>query len=724
MKKRNLLCLVFSSLMIIGCGSTNSSSTNSSSSKVNSSNTISSSEIIDYGTLTIEDMRIYVNYPGVAPTPVFSNDNYQGEITYSINNEQYVKYENGVFVALVPNRKVLVTASTPYHKTTFKVQTLEMSFEAQVQALENKWVQDGKPQGGTLFVGDSFFDTYFWSDFYSTYGKYNTRTHGIGGTTTTEWEVFASRLIYPVNPKNIVMHCGTNNLFDELKTAEQTIEETTRLLDMLHNKYPETKMYYFGIEPRTGAIRGLNFNDSIQRIHDTNAGIIEYCNKNTSWLTYLDSPSLCYYEDGTVKADFFRDGCHPTLESYAHYVRLLEEAGLEMDLNENLTREISDIETELTTTVGSSQSLIYLGTPLKREFALKYKIDIYERATNSHVEIRFGEPGDRFLFWDSSSNGKYQMGYAVQNNYVNSAPERSVYTKVDGETLTLDIELVVTSNNAYLYVNGVLELIYLNLPTYSAVLFGSEATKAKFYDLEAKTKEDDLNDYNVVLERKEIQKYENLGGGSGLSITRGTTSGATVLRDYNDFVVNDSDTFNLGGTGLNDANYTSPNRDYAVCVDGNNKLTKDFVFSYTFNVVNKNYETVDAPTGENVSTQNFFHVLTVSDSGNVDPWGQQHLLYWKQNDSCVKLATLGSGNPVNQENINDVEIECKVVRSQDTVYVAMCADDTWYISEEVYDVNKELTIWLSLENINLKISNLSYSSSTEDILNAKTSLGK
>jgi len=54
----------------------------------------------------------------------------------------------------------------------------------------------------------------------------------------------------------------------------------------------------------------------------------------------------------------------------------------------------------------------------------------------------------------------------------------------------------------------------------------------------------------------------------------------------------------------------------------------------------------------------------------------------------------------------------------------MCADDTWYISEEVYDVNKELTIWLSLENINLKISNLSYSSSTEDILNAKTSLGK
>lgn len=717
MKKNTIICLFMSAIAMFGCG-------NNSNSNKESTPSISSSEIVDYGTLSFEDMRIYYNYPGVAPTPIFSNSNYTGEITYTINNETAVKYENGVFVALKPNFRVLVTATTPYHKATFKIQTLEMAYEDQVKAHENKWVADGSPEGSTLFVGDSFFDTYFWSDFYSTYGKYNTRTHGIGGTTTTDWEVFASRLIYPVNPKNIVMHCGTNNLFDDLKTAEVTIEETTRLLDTLHEKYPETKFYYFGIEPRTGAIRGLNFADSIQRIHDTNAGIIEYCNKNTSWLTYLDSPSLCYYEDGSVKADFFRDGCHPTLESYSHYVRLLEEAGLEMDINENLTREIPDFETELTTTVGASQSLIYLGTPLKKEFSVKFKIDVLERANNSHIEIRFGDHTDRFLFWDSGSNGKYQMGYAVGGNYVSSAPERSVYTKLDGETLTLDIELVVTSNNAYLYVNNILELIYLNLPTYGSVMVGSEATKAKFYDFEAKTKADDINDYNNVVVREEIKKYENLGGGEGLAIARGTLSGSTILRDYNDFVVNKSDTFNLAGIGENDSNYTSSNRDYAVSLNGNNMLTGDFVFSYEFKVLNKDYEEVDTPSSANVSSQNFFHILTVSNKDNVDPWNQQHLLYWKQNESCVKIANLGSGSAVNQENVEDVTIECKAIRSAEKVYVAMCANDVWYVSEATYDINKEISIWLSSANINVQITNLKYSLNSNEINNAKAIIGK
>lgn len=714
MKKSGLFFLIMSACTIVSCNHSDTSLESSSSSNEN----------IDYGTLSFEDMRIYLNYPGEAPKPIFSNENYKGDIHYSIHNETAVKYENGVFVALKPNYRVLVTATTPYHKATFKIQTLEMAYESQVAAHEQDWKASGSLTNGTLFVGDSFFDTYFWSDFYNTYGKYNTRTHGIGGTTTTDWEVFATRLIYPVQPKNIVMHCGTNNLFDDLKTAEVTIEETTRLLDTLHKKLPNTKFYYFGIEPRTGAIRGLNFADSIQRIHDTNAGIIQYCNKNKEWLTYLDSPSLCYYEDGTVKVNFFRDGCHPTLESYSYYVSLLQEAGLEMDFNSNLTKDIPDIETELSTTVVSSKAIHYYGTPLKKEFYLKGKIDIYERANNSHVEIRFGEPSDRFLFWDSASNGKYQMGYAVANNYMNVAPERSVFTKLDGQTLTLSIEVVVTNKNAYLYVNDNLELIYLNLPSYSAVLFGSEATKAKFYDLQAKTKIDDEKDYYEIIEREEIAKYENLSAANGLSITRGTTNGSTILRDYNHFIVNTSESFQLGGAGLNDANYVSPNRDYAICIDGNNGLYGDFVFSYDFKVVNKDFVEIDVPNSMNVSTQNFFHILTASDNGQVDPWNQQHLLYWKQNDECVKLATLGSGSSVNQEGIQDIHVECKAIRSAETVYVAMCVNDTWYVSEETYGLDKAISLWLSVENMNLIVENVSYSTNAEDILKAKSIIGR
>ena len=46
---------------------------------------------------------------------------------------------------------------------------------------------------------------------------------------------------------------------------------------------------------------------------------------------YLDSPALCYNEDGTVKGEFFRDNVHPKLENYTEYVRLLSEANIEID---------------------------------------------------------------------------------------------------------------------------------------------------------------------------------------------------------------------------------------------------------------------------------------------------------------------------------------------------------------------------------------------------------
>lgn len=726
MKNKKLLSLALT-LLMTGCSfatgtSTPNSVNNSTSSSSTSKTTIS--ENIDYGTLTIPDMKIYMNYPGVPATPVFSNEQFKDlEITYSINNENAVKYENGVFVPLKAGYKVIVTATTEHHSTTFKITTAEFDFEAQVSAHERNWKQEGSLTGSTLFVGDSFFDTGFWSSFYNTYGKYNARTHGISATTTTDWEVFADRIVYPVQPKNIVMHCGTNNLFDDLKTSEQTIEETTRLLSKFHEKMPETQMYYFGIEPRTGAIRGLNFNDSIQRIHDTNAGIIKFCEEN-AWVTYLDSPSLCYNDDGSVKSEFFRDGCHPKLENYSYYVNLLNEAGLELDANPNITRDITDISTELGQTVGASKSIQYLGTPLVREFALKGKIDIEDRSNNSHIEIRFGEVNDRFLFWDSGSNGKYQMGFACNGAYTNAAPARSVYTHTKGETLTLDFELVVSSNNAYLYVNNTLELIYLNLPEYPAVLFGSEATKAKFYDMEAKTKVDDLSDYNEVIARSEIQKYEGLKGGDGLSLSRGSLTGKTILRDYDDFVVNNGTTFNLGGLGANDPNYTSPNRDYIISVDGSSNLVGDVVVEYTFKVVNSKFENIDALSASNVSAMNYFHVLTVSTVEHVGMWGEQHLLYWRTSDTTVQVTTLGSSSGVSLQNVTDIEVECKVVRSGSMVYVAMCTDGVWSVTEKSYDTSKALSIWLSSENINLSISNLNYSKDASVVAAAKTTIGK
>ena len=177
-----------------------------------------------YGELIIPDMKIYTDFPDT-PQPVFTKPEYASEITYTVIDNNIVTYEDGYFSAMRAT-EATVEATTEHHSTTFKV-TSEVYTDpkgvdtanwylGRVNSVEGNWVNDGKPTGGTLFIGDSFFDTQFWSDFYQLYANNeHVYTHGVSSSTTTDWEIFANRLLYPIAPKNDVIHCGTNNIYDD-----------------------------------------------------------------------------------------------------------------------------------------------------------------------------------------------------------------------------------------------------------------------------------------------------------------------------------------------------------------------------------------------------------------------------------------------------------------------------------------------------------------------------
>ena len=181
-----------------GCGNNTSTSINSSSPKASNSNSSvsleesisSSSEVnvttsnntssskVDYGELVIPDMMIYTNFPD-SPQPTFTNPEYASEITYTILDENSdITFKDGYFSASDMDA-VIVEAKTDYHTTTFEVSAMPYQdakganqttwYLNRVKSVEKNWINDGKPTGGTLFIGDSFFDTEFWSDFYKTF---------------------------------------------------------------------------------------------------------------------------------------------------------------------------------------------------------------------------------------------------------------------------------------------------------------------------------------------------------------------------------------------------------------------------------------------------------------------------------------------------------------------------------------------------------------------------
>ena len=515
--KFSLVSLIF---LLAGCkGSVSSSiteSTNStnkvSSSVVNSevsssssiSESTSSSEVNPYGELIIPTMKIFTNFPDT-PLPTFTNEEYKSEITYNVIDTDIVEYKDGYIVGKKAGA-AMVEATTEYHKTTFKVSCYNYTggdwYVNRVASVESKWINAGRPEVDTLFIGDSFFDTEFWSDFYTLFNDNKTFTHGVSSSTTTDWEIFASRLVYPVNPKNIVMHLGTNNLYDDKETSSEAYKNTVRLLETIHSRLPETKVYYFSIEPRTYAIEGGTFSQtSFDKIDKVNKDMEAYCNEN-DYMVYVDATSECYKEGIEVNADFFRDGIHPKLGNYMTYVNLLKEAGLELNLNESIlnTKEFNIAKTS---GIASTNNIIKAnGSSLTYNYSVSGKLKVTETGSNSHIQFSLDSTNfqNRFLLWDNDSNGSFIPGYAIGGNHQANQGNANITKDVEAT-----FEVVTTEKHSYFYVNNSLEFVFLNVNA-REFMIGAENTAVSFYDINVVTSKDDS--WNNVLAREEINKYE------------------------------------------------------------------------------------------------------------------------------------------------------------------------------------------------------------------------
>lgn len=477
---------------------------------------------IDYGTMTIDDLTLYSNFPN-KPVVTFSNPEYAvayDEVEYSFNSNS-ISYDGEYFKVNSVNKTVTVTATTEYHTTEFTITTRNYvaackdqsnanTYLNRVNQNETYWKNAGSMTSGTLFIGDSFFDTQFWSNFYDLYVGNNAYTNGVSSSTTTDWEIWAGRLIYPMNPKNIVMHCGTNNLFDDFESANQTIKNTQRLLDTIHYHLPNTKIYYFAIEPRSYGIGGISYFDenSYNKIITVNEAMKAYCEQN-DFMVFLDVTSHCYTSGMNVNHSFFRDGCHPTLENYLVYANALKDAGLDLTLNPSIadnkeTTESLIFTTDMAINKGDQPSIKENGKSLVKEFSVKGKMLVSQVVNNAHIQFAFDSTAaNRFLLWDNDNDGSLRAGYACNGNYMSNVSTKGVMVNVE-----VSFELVVTAKNAYLYINDQLLMVFVQANPV-AVCFGTEGCAVSFTELVITSKANNSEVYNSILLRNEISQHEN-----------------------------------------------------------------------------------------------------------------------------------------------------------------------------------------------------------------------
>lgn len=283
--------------------------------------------LIDYGALLIDDLYAWVGYPASPIDIEFEFEQYKEELTFEYDKTKLEVDEEKLTVKALAAGEFIVTASSEHFNTSFVVTCESVnknaacyntsSYNDYVASLKNKYLSDGNDGSTTLFIGDSFFDVrWFWTEFYKTYAGKDALCCGISSTTSYDWEIFTESFLKFTNPKNIAMHIGTNNVYDDQNDVNQAVSALQRMFLVMHEALPDTEIYWFNISQRSYD------NDKISKVYSINSAMKQWC-ENRSWLTYVDTSSKFTNE-------MLKDNIHPKPEYYSVFVNALNDTDIEI----------------------------------------------------------------------------------------------------------------------------------------------------------------------------------------------------------------------------------------------------------------------------------------------------------------------------------------------------------------------------------------------------------
>ncbi|MDE6401460.1 MAG: SGNH/GDSL hydrolase family protein [Clostridiales bacterium] len=277
------------------------------------------------GVLTISDVFQYCGYSPIKIETKMDGQPVDGlDLYYDIVDKTVCEIQNGYVNGLKAGSTEVYAQTLNGQEVMFEVtvhDAIAYKYNAVVLTREEDYINKAnRAKNPTLFVGDSFFDErYCWKSFYDDFDGLNCFSVGISGSQTVDWYVAKTRLITAFEPKNIVVHIGTNDINDTSinMTVDGYYKKITAFLDMLLDEFPDTPIYYFGIEDRNGSAGGKNrYSSAVTEKIKT-----EFQTDN-AYFHYLDTPSVFNADPDRYVST---DNIHPSVEGYRVYTEMLKQ---------------------------------------------------------------------------------------------------------------------------------------------------------------------------------------------------------------------------------------------------------------------------------------------------------------------------------------------------------------------------------------------------------------
>ncbi len=168
-----------------------------------------------------------------------------------------------------------------------------------------------------LFIGSSSFR--LWKDVNDYFPGYKIINRAFGGSQLLDLIRYRYEIIYPYQPRQIVMYCGENDIASNDKvTADVAFERFVTLFTLIRIKYPSVPFAYVSMKPSPLQARLM------PRYKDANDKIAAFL-KTQKKAVFVDVYSKMLKPDGSPMDDIFlKDNLHMTAKGYKIWQKILK----------------------------------------------------------------------------------------------------------------------------------------------------------------------------------------------------------------------------------------------------------------------------------------------------------------------------------------------------------------------------------------------------------------
>jgi lysophospholipase L1-like esterase len=186
-------------------------------------------------------------------------------------------------------------------------------WEAEIKAFEKRDLTNPPPKGAILFVGSSSIRK--WTTLAKDFPGKLIINRGFGGSEIADSTAFAERIIFPYQPKMIVLYAGDNDLAAG-KSAEQVVAEYRTFVQKVHDRLPDTRIAFISIKPCPARWR---LKEKVLAVNQQIAAM------KGDKQVFIDVYPSMLDADGKPKAGLFlADGLHPSAKCYQLWASLIK----------------------------------------------------------------------------------------------------------------------------------------------------------------------------------------------------------------------------------------------------------------------------------------------------------------------------------------------------------------------------------------------------------------